>query len=81
MTTSLYLMAHTICLPISSLQVQYVFIHTTLDEIITSGEPTEIDAENIRIAVIKLRKENDGVTGFQRQFEASQANTFLHLYF
>ena len=51
-------------------QVQYVFIHDTLNEIIACGE-TELSAANIRIAIGKLSRNFDlnNTTGFQAQYE------------
>ena len=53
-----------------SLQIQYVFIHNALDELLTCGE-TEITAANMRIAIGKLgRSVQSGTgTGFQKQYE------------
>ena len=51
-------------------QVQYVFIHDALDELITCGE-TEIAAANIRIVIGKLKRniDHNNTTGFQAQYE------------
>ena len=60
-----------LCISISlCMQVQYVFIHNALDELLTCGE-TEISAANMRIVIGKLSRPSEGqkITGFSKQFE------------
>ena len=52
-----------------TLQLQYVFIHDALEELITCGE-TDISAGNLRVKVNKLHKIIPGkaISGFEDQF-------------
>ena len=53
------------------MQVQYVFIHDSLSELVVCGE-TEIVAADIRIKMNHLRRRVVGdmtTTGFQKQFQ------------
>ena len=58
------------CLLILSLlaQEQYVLIHDALNDYITCGD-TSVVAYQLRMAIHDLDKEEDGQSGFERQFE------------
>ena len=56
------------------LQVQYIFIHNALDELLTCGD-TEVAAANMRIVIGKLcrpAEEGSSISGFQKQYEVSK---------
>ena len=52
------------------MQLQYIFIHDALDELITCGE-TDIPPTGLMVKVNRLRKivPGKGITGFAEQFQ------------
>ena len=59
------------CIPITHsllAQEQYVLIHDALNDYITCGD-TSVVAYQLRMAIHDLDKEEDGQSGFERQFE------------
>ena len=48
-----------------------MFIHDALKEFIMCGE-TEVAAPNLRIVVRRLGRTNEGISGFQKQFQVCQ---------
>ena len=58
-----------------TLQMQYVFIHDALEELITCGE-TDISAGNLRVKVNKLHKiiPSKAISGFEDQFKVSHGD-------
>ena len=60
-------------------QLQYVFIHDALNELITCGE-TDIAANSLRIVVNRLSKHAKGkeISGFLNQFEVKGGLSVFH---
>ena len=49
-------------------QEQYVLIHDALNDYVTCGD-TSVVAYQLRMVINDMEKEQDGQSGFERQFE------------
>ena len=55
-------------IPVLFTQDQYALIHDALKDYVTCGD-TSVVAYQLRMAINDLDKEQDGQSGFERQFE------------
>ena len=60
-------------------QEQYVLIHDALKDHITCGD-TRVEAYQLRLVIHDMDKEEDGQSGFEKQFEVLRIYSYQVLY-